>query len=80
MPSNDEKTKKEVVIMKPIQLTLFESFEEKFRNQKAIGHGLDDCDLNSYDFYIVATSGGKDSFGCIAYLLINGISKDKIEL
>jgi 3'-phosphoadenosine 5'-phosphosulfate sulfotransferase (PAPS reductase)/FAD synthetase len=37
-------------------------------------------DLNSYDHYIVATSGGKDSQACILHLLECGIPKDKIEL
>ena len=66
--------------MKPIQLHLFETFEDQYGDKKNAGHNLSDCDLKSYDHYIVATSGGKDSFGCIAYLLMNDIPKNKIEL
>ncbi len=36
--------------------------------------------LESYDYYIVATSGGKDSIACILYLLSSGIPAKKIEL
>lgn len=41
---------------------------------------LADCDLHSYDHYIVATSGGKDSFACLAYLILNNVPRSKIEL
>ena len=37
-------------------------------------------DLHSYDYYIVAFSGGKDSQACVLHLLDIGIPKEKIEL
>jgi 3'-phosphoadenosine 5'-phosphosulfate sulfotransferase (PAPS reductase)/FAD synthetase len=37
-------------------------------------------DLKSYDKYIVAFSGGKDSTACFLYLLEQGVPKEKIEL
>lgn len=37
-------------------------------------------DINSYDYYIVAFSGGKDSMACFLHLLDIGIPKSKIEL
>jgi len=37
-------------------------------------------DINSYDYYVVAFSGGKDSTACFLHLLNLGIPKDKIEL
>lgn len=37
-------------------------------------------DINSYDYYVVAFSGGKDSTACFLHLLDLGIPKDKIEL
>jgi 3'-phosphoadenosine 5'-phosphosulfate sulfotransferase (PAPS reductase)/FAD synthetase len=39
-----------------------------------------EVDLLSYDFYIVAMSGGKDSIACLLYLLKNGVPPEKIEL
>ena len=39
-----------------------------------------ECNLHSYDKYIVSFSGGKDSTACFLYLLDNGIPLDKIEL
>lgn len=41
---------------------------------------IDDLDLFSYDHYIIAFSGGKDSTACILWLLDQGVSRDKIEL
>lgn len=40
----------------------------------------DDLDIDSYDFYIVAFSGGKDSMACFLYLLEQGIAASRIEL
>jgi 3'-phosphoadenosine 5'-phosphosulfate sulfotransferase (PAPS reductase)/FAD synthetase len=37
-------------------------------------------DVNDYDTYIVAFSGGKDSVACVLHLLEMGIPKSKIEL
>jgi len=37
-------------------------------------------DLASYDYIIVASSGGKDSTACILHLLEQGAPKDRIEL
>lgn len=37
-------------------------------------------DLHSYDTYIVAFSGGKDSLACILHLLDQGVRTDQIEL
>ena len=37
-------------------------------------------DLHSYDCYIVAFSGGKDSVACFLYLLECGVDRSKIEL
>lgn len=37
-------------------------------------------ELKSYDKYIIAFSGGKDSMACFLHLLDSGIDKDKIEL
>lgn len=39
-----------------------------------------ECDLLSYDKYIVSFSGGKDSTATFLYLLDCGVPKDKIEL
>ena len=36
--------------------------------------------LESYDYYIVAISGGKDSIACLLYLLSSGVQAKKIEL
>ncbi len=40
----------------------------------------DQIKLESYDYYIVATSGGKDSIACILHLLKEGVPTGKIEL
>ena len=37
-------------------------------------------DLDRYDRFLVAFSGGKDSIGCVLELLDLGVPKDKIEL
>jgi len=37
-------------------------------------------DIENYDFYIVAFSGGKDSLACVLDLLDRGVPKEKIEL
>lgn len=37
-------------------------------------------EINSYDKYIVAFSGGKDSIACVLHLLDKGIPESKIEL
>lgn len=37
-------------------------------------------DLQSYDHYIVAFSGGKDSIACVLHLLDEGVNRSKIEL
>ena len=37
-------------------------------------------DLHSYDYYLVAFSGGKDSVACFLYLLEKGVDRSKIEL
>lgn len=42
--------------------------------------GLTKEQLNSYDYFIVAFSGGKDSEACFLHLLDCGIPKSKIEL
>lgn len=42
--------------------------------------GLTVDELESYDYYIVAFSGGKDSIACFLHLLDCGIPKSKIEL
>jgi 3'-phosphoadenosine 5'-phosphosulfate sulfotransferase (PAPS reductase)/FAD synthetase len=39
-----------------------------------------DPDLASYDFFIVAFSGGKDSLACLLHLLDQGVPRDRIEL
>jgi len=39
-----------------------------------------EIDLHSYDHYIVAISGGKDSVCCLLHLLENGVPRSKIEL
>lgn len=36
--------------------------------------------LDSYDYYIVAFSGGKDSLACLLWLLKAGVDKSRIEL
>ena len=41
-------------------------------------HGT--IDLHSYDHYIVAISGGKDSVACVLHLLEQGVPRSKIEL
>ncbi len=40
----------------------------------------DQCDPLSYDVYVVAFSGGKDSLACLLYLLSIGVPRDRIEL
>jgi 3'-phosphoadenosine 5'-phosphosulfate sulfotransferase (PAPS reductase)/FAD synthetase len=40
----------------------------------------DSPDLSSYDYVIMAFSGGKDSLACLLYLLDCGVPKHKIEL
>ena len=37
-------------------------------------------DLASYDHFIVAFSGGKDSLACVLHLLDLGVPRDRIEL
>lgn len=37
-------------------------------------------ELNSYDVFIVAFSGGKDSIACLCHLLDQGVDRSKIEL
>lgn len=39
-----------------------------------------ELDLGSYDTFIVAFSGGKDSLACLLYLLLLGIPPERIEL
>lgn len=39
-----------------------------------------DINIESYDYYIIATSGGKDSMAMVLYLLSAGIPARKIEL
>lgn len=39
-----------------------------------------DVDLDSYDFVVVAFSGGKDSMACILHLLEKGVNREKMEL
>lgn len=41
---------------------------------------MNNFDLFSYDYYIVAFSGGKDSMACVLHLLDQGVDKSKIEL
>ena len=41
---------------------------------------LNKIDLQNYDYYVVAFSGGKDSIACVLYLIEMGIDKLKIEL
>lgn len=36
--------------------------------------------LDEYDYYLISTSGGKDSLACLLYLLNQGVPKNKIEL
>lgn len=47
-------------------------------NDEAIDYG--EPDLSSYDFYVVAMSGGKDSLASMFYLLEHGVPRSKIEL
>lgn len=48
---------------------------------KLIGFALPEgLDLASYDTFIVAMSGGKDSIGCLLWLLLLGVPRGKIEL
>ncbi|MCK5613778.1 phosphoadenosine phosphosulfate reductase family protein [Candidatus Pacearchaeota archaeon] len=42
--------------------------------------GLSKEDLETYDYFIVAFSGGKDSIACFLHLLDCGVPKSKIEL
>ena len=44
------------------------------------GLPLSELDIHSYDTYIVAFSGGKDSIACLLHLLEMGVDKSKIEL
>lgn len=37
-------------------------------------------DLLSYDYYVVAFSGGKDSMACVLHLIEQGVPREKIEL
>jgi 3'-phosphoadenosine 5'-phosphosulfate sulfotransferase (PAPS reductase)/FAD synthetase len=37
-------------------------------------------DISSYDYYILAFSGGKDSLACLLHLLESGVDREKIEL
>lgn len=37
-------------------------------------------DLLSYDYYIIAFSGGKDSLACLLHLIDQGVDRSKIEL
>lgn len=39
-----------------------------------------EIDAHSYDYYIIAFSGGKDSLACLLHLLDLGVPKEKIEL
>lgn len=42
--------------------------------------GCNPIDIQSYDQYVVAFSGGKDSLACVLHLLEQGIDRDQIEL
>ena len=55
-------------------------YEKQVRRERTAIEILKDFDLFSYDHYIVAFSGGKDSLASVLYLLDNGVSKNKIEL
>lgn len=44
------------------------------------GYLTNNINIHSYDYYILATSGGKDSIACILQLLKEGIPAKKIEL
>lgn len=52
---------------------------QKIRVPSKLTH-LTKSDLESYDFIIVAFSGGKDSLACLLHLLDLGVSCHKIEL
>ncbi len=41
---------------------------------------MNNADLQNYDYYIVAFSGGKDSLACLLHLFDRGVPKEKIEL
>jgi 3'-phosphoadenosine 5'-phosphosulfate sulfotransferase (PAPS reductase)/FAD synthetase len=53
---------------------------EKPSNRELRRLDVTQMDLNSYDYYIVAFSGGKDSTACVLHLLDQGVDKNKIEL
>lgn len=55
------------------QLALFETEDEDVAEETR-------PNLEEYDFYIVAWSGGKDSLACILHLLEAGVPREKLEL
>lgn len=60
-----------------MQTTLFDTRTDR---EIASDERLSTFDAFSYDHYIVAFSGGKDSIACFLHLLDLGVDKDKIEL
>ncbi len=60
--------------MDAVQLELFAT------NPISISAPEPQIDINSYDYYLVAFSGGKDSLASLLNLLDLGISPNKIEL
>lgn len=59
---------------KPTQLSLFDSPASPEPVLEARPN------LDEYDYFIVADSGGKDSLACILHLLEEGVPREKIEL
>jgi 3'-phosphoadenosine 5'-phosphosulfate sulfotransferase (PAPS reductase)/FAD synthetase len=51
-----------------------------FTDAKKVLLNIKDFDIGSYDYYVIAFSGGKDSMACILWLLEQGINNNKIEL
>ena len=49
-------------------------------SDQIITQQIEGFDVNSYDHYIVAFSGGKDSLACLLWLLEQGIPAGRIEL
>ena len=45
-----------------------------------MNHTENNIDINSYDHYIIAFSGGKDSLACLLHLLELGVDRSKVEL
>lgn len=64
-----------------LQLSLFEAFAtDAIAQRVASDKPADELDLESYDRYVVAFSGGKDSLACLLHLFEMGIEAERIHL